>query len=158
MTPPRVTKIQADGFGSEGHPDTEGTSVPQVGQLVTVRNRQWVVTDVSAGSIASSDAYRMTAKPQHVVSLSSMGDDATNDRIQVLWELEVGPRVHEDRELPTPARGFDEPAELDAFLHAVRWGAVASADTTSLQAPFRSGIEIEEYQLEPTDNRLRQRG
>ncbi|WP_370011845.1 DISARM system SNF2-like helicase DrmD [Nocardiopsis sp. LDBS0036] len=123
--------------------------IPQAGQLVTVRNRQWVVTDVSAGSIASSDAYRMTARPQHVVSLSSMGDDATNDRIQVLWELEVGTRIHEDRELPTPVQGFDDPRKLDAFLHAVRWGAVASADTTSLQAPFRSGIEIEEYQLEP---------
>ncbi|MFJ6022590.1 DISARM system SNF2-like helicase DrmD [Nocardiopsis alba] len=149
MTSHSVADNEAYGFGPEDRPDTESTPVPQNGQLVTVRNRQWVVTDVSAGSIVSSDAYRMTAVTQHVVSLASMGDDETNDRIQVLWELEVGTRIHEDRELPTPVRGFDEPSELDAFLHAVRWGAVASADTTSLQAPFRSGIEIEEYQLEP---------
>src|SRR5438034_1878789 len=38
---------------------------------------------------------------------------------------------------------------LDAFLHAVRWGAISSADVRSLQSPFRSGIEIEDYQLDP---------
>jgi SNF2 family DNA or RNA helicase len=31
----------------------------------------------------------------------------------------------------------------------VRWGAIAPADTTALQAPFRSGIQIEDYQLDP---------
>jgi superfamily II DNA or RNA helicase len=31
----------------------------------------------------------------------------------------------------------------------VRWGAIASADTRALQAPFRSGITIEGYQLDP---------
>jgi hypothetical protein len=42
-----------------------------------------------------------------------------------------------------------DPAELDAFLHAVRWGAIASADVTALQAPFRSGVQINDYQLDP---------
>jgi SNF2 family DNA or RNA helicase len=37
---------------------------------------------------------------------------------------------------------------------AVRWGTVASADTSTLQAPFRSGITIEEYQLEPVARAL----
>ena len=31
----------------------------------------------------------------------------------------------------------------------MRWGAIASADKTVLQAPFRSGIQIEDYQLDP---------
>ncbi|MFD0772461.1 DISARM system SNF2-like helicase DrmD [Streptomonospora algeriensis] len=129
--------------------DAETPSAPEEGQLVTVRNRTWVVSGVRGGSIASSDPYAATARPQHVVSLVSIEDDAAEDRIDVLWELEPGTEVHEGNALPDPARGFDEPAELDAFLHAVRWGAIASADTTALQAPFRSGIEIEEYQLEP---------
>jgi hypothetical protein len=30
----------------------------------------------------------------------------------------------------------------DAFLNAVRWGAVSSADMQALQAPFRSGIDV----------------
>src|SRR5207248_141484 len=42
-----------------------------------------------------------------------------------------------------------EPARLDAFLDAVRWGATSTADVRALQAPFRSGIEIEDYQLDP---------
>jgi len=29
------------------------------------------------------------------------------------------------------------------------WGAIASADVRTLQSPFRSGIEIEDYQLDP---------
>jgi hypothetical protein len=51
-------------------------------------------------------------------------------------------------ELPEP-RGFDQPAHLEAFLDAVRWGAASIADTRQLQSPFRSGIEIESYQLDP---------
>ena len=46
-------------------------------------------------------------------------------------------------------QGFDAPRHLDAFLDAVRWGAISSADINALQSPFRSGIEIEDYQLDP---------
>jgi superfamily II DNA or RNA helicase len=38
---------------------------------------------------------------------------------------------------------------VGALLDAVRWGAVASADSTYLQAPFRSGVSVEPYQVEP---------
>jgi len=38
---------------------------------------------------------------------------------------------------------------LAVFLNAVRWGASVSADGRALQAPFRSGIDIEDYQLDP---------
>ena len=44
---------------------------------------------------------------------------------------------------------MDSPERLDAFLDAVRWGTVATADSKALQAPFRSGITIEDYQLDP---------
>lgn len=50
--------------------------------------------------------------------------------------------------MPRPD-GFDDPVVLDAFLDAVRWGAISSADMRALQAPFRSGIAIEDYQLDP---------
>ena len=64
------------------------------------------------------------------------------------WELEPGARVYDAMALPTPM-DFDAPHRLDAFLNAVRWGAASSADVRVLQAPFRSGIDIEEYQLDP---------
>src|SRR5207245_1649083 len=43
----------------------------------------------------------------------------------------------------------DEPRTLDAFLNAVRWGATTNADANVLESPYRSGIEIVDYQLEP---------
>ena len=54
-----------------------------------------------------------------------------------------------------PAGAFDDPGRLDAFLDAVRWGAVTSADPKLLQSPFRSGISIEDYQLQPVVQALR---
>ena len=68
--------------------------------------------------------------------------------MQVIWELEPGTTVHEKSTLPDPD-SFDHPKRLQAFLDAVRWGAVSQADDKALQSPFRSGIEIDDYQLDP---------
>lgn len=121
-------------------------SAPAEGQLVTVRNRVWVVSGVARSSIAPQS---MTGRPQHAVTLVSIEDDARDEQLRVVWELERGAVAHDQHLLPDPAGGFDEPAQLDAFLDAVRWGAIASADKTVLQAPFRSGIKIDDYQLDP---------
>ncbi|HWR47249.1 MAG TPA: hypothetical protein VN327_06490, partial [Pseudonocardiaceae bacterium] len=99
--------------------------------------------------MASSDPHVLTGRAPHVVSLASIEDDARDEELSVVWELEPGSVVHDVAVLPSPEHGFDEPSELAGFLHAVRWGAVASADTTALQAPFRSGVQIEDYQLDP---------
>lgn len=115
-------------------------SVPEQGQLAVVRQRRYVVTDVRSGALAEH--------PQHLVSLTSIEDDALGEELQVIWEIEPGARAFEKMELPEP-KGFDQPAHLEAFLDAVRWGAASVADTRQLQSPFRSGIEIESYQLDP---------
>jgi hypothetical protein len=99
--------------------------------------------------VASSDPHVLTGRAPHVVSLASIEDDARDEELSVVWELGPGSVVHDVAVLPSPEHGFDEPSELAGFLHAVRWGAVASADTTALQAPFRSGVQIEDYQLDP---------
>jgi superfamily II DNA or RNA helicase len=119
---------------------------PTVGQLARVRGRMWVVGNVDRDSQAGLDGRPV----QHLVSLVSVEDDATGEELEVVWEIEPGTDVIERAELPAILQGkLDEPRELDAFLDAVRWGAVTSADQRSLQAPFRSGITIEDYQLEP---------
>ncbi|MBT2524559.1 DISARM system SNF2-like helicase DrmD [Streptomyces sp. ISL-99] len=125
-------------------------AVPAHGQLVTVRNRQWVVTEVTRSSVAGEDPARIadTSAP-HLVALVSVEDDARDEELRVVWELEQGAVVHNQYTLPSPTAGIDAPDRLDAFLDAVRWGAIASADKTALQAPFRSGVEIQEYQLDP---------
>ncbi len=123
------------------------SSAPEQGQIVTVRQRRYVVTGVLPSTLSTSPLVSQAA-PQHLVTLTSIEDDALGEGLQVIWELEPGARISEKVDLPDPS-GFDPPARLDAFLDAVRWGAIASADVRALQAPFRSGIEIEDYQLDP---------
>lgn len=122
------------------------TSAPEQGQLAVVRQRRYVVTDVRRG--ATMAHVPSGAPPQHLVSLTSIEDDALGEDLQVIWELEPGALAIEKMALPEP-RGFDQPAHLEAFLDAVRWGAASIADTRQLQSPFRSGIETESYQLDP---------
>jgi hypothetical protein len=123
-------------------------AIPEPGQLVRLRQRQYVVTDVRQSIAPTRISSAGLQKSQHVVSLASIEDDAMGEELQTIWELEPGAHVYERVELPQPT-GFDAPERLDAFLDAVRWGASSSADIRNLQAPFRSGIEIEDYQLDP---------
>src|SRR5438105_6904101 len=122
--------------------------VPELGQVVRCRDRVWAVNEV-APSALPPDPIAGT-RPQHLVRMSSIEDDGFGDELTVIWELEAGTQVIPHQELPRPQAGrLDPPGRLDAFLDAVRWGAVATADSTALQAPFRSGITIEDYQLDP---------
>ena len=120
------------------------SALPQPGQLVHVRHRPFVVRDVRASALP----VRGSAEKQNLVTLSSLEDEGLGEEMTVIWELEPGAVCHEESGLPSPA-GFDEPRRLEAFLDAVRWGAISQADDRALQSPFRSGIEVEEYQLDP---------
>ncbi len=112
------------------------------------RDRIWAVNEVAPSSLPA-DPLSGT-RPQHLVRMSSLEDDGFGDGLAVIWELESGTQVIPHQELPRPDAGrLDPPERLEAFLDAVRWGAVATADSRALQAPFRSGITIEDYQLDP---------
>ncbi len=122
---------------------------PEEGQLVTVRDRHWIVRSVTASSLPV-DVMSPHHSLQHLVEMSSVEDDGLGDELTVIWEIEPGARILETANLPKPIAGkFDDPGRLKTFLDAVRWGAVTSADSQALQAPFRSGITIEDYQLDP---------
>jgi superfamily II DNA/RNA helicase len=123
-------------------------NVPEQGQLVQVRSRQWVVNNVKPSSLPSVALKPEFTGPQNLLTLSSVEDDGLGEELQVVWEIEPGARVIEKVALPEPT-GFDAPDKLDAFLDAVRWGAASTADLKNIQSPFRSGIEIEDYQLDP---------
>ncbi len=127
---------------------SSSSAVPEQGQLVTVRQRRYVVTDVQKSSLPPSPLALSPDEQQHLISLRSIEDDALGETLDVIWELEPGAKIEETVGLPE-VKGFDVPERLDAFLDAVRWGAISSADMRALQAPFRSGIEIEDYQLDP---------
>lgn len=117
-------------------------TAPEPGQLVEVRRRQWIVSDVDAAAAAPELPKRS------LVKLASIDEDALGEELEVLWEIEPGAHVIERAGLPTLA-ALDPPEDLEAFLDAVRWGAAANADRGYLQAPFRSGVSIEDYQLDP---------
>ena len=125
--------------------------VPEVGQIVAVRGASWAVTEVLQQSLPRSAHDDAVHQLQHAVTLQSVDDDRLGDELRVVWELEPGRSLRPPQELPTtidPKR-FDPPERLAAFIDALRWGAVTSADVRTVQAPFRSGANVEPYQLEP---------
>lgn len=125
--------------------------VPEVGRLVNVRGARWSVTDVSAQSLPRSSADDGRAELQHAVALQSIEDDHYGRELTVIWELEPGRSVVREQGLPEhidPSK-FDNPSTFAAYVDALRWGALTSADPKTLQAPFRSSATVEDYQLEP---------
>lgn len=120
-------------------------ALPEIGQLAIVRKRPFVVTEIIPPTAGIGGT---AAQQNHLIKLSSVEDDGLGDELQVIWELEPGTAVHEKSALPDPD-SFDPPKRLQAFLDAVRWGAVSQADDKALQSPFRSGIEVDDYQLDP---------
>src|SRR5262245_7849100 len=101
------------------------SSLPEQGQLVSVRSRRWVVGEVNKSTLPPSPLEPVPAQPQHLVSLLSVEDDALGEELQVVWEIEPGAEVIEKVALPEQT-GFDAPDRLDAFCEAVRWGAASS--------------------------------
>ena len=148
-----MTAIAAD--HSVDQPDGTSQSfvppLPEQGQIVNVRGATWAVAEVTTQGLPRSPADEGDPGLTHVVQLQSLDEDRLGLELAVVWELEVGHSVAPDQGLPETISpdGFDDPNTLAAFVDAVRWGAVTSADGSSFQAPFRSGANVEAYQLEP---------
>ncbi len=93
---------------------------PDLNQLVRVRGRHWVVSDVRRSTL-KHDPLAVHDRLQHLVELSSVEDDGLGETLSVVWEIEPGARVLASETFPIPRRGhFDEPERLSAFLDAVR--------------------------------------
>ena len=132
-------------------------SLPDVGQLVRVRGQQWVVSDVSTAALPIDELAATALPGRTLATLTSVSEDDLGEELAVIWEVEPGRTVIPAGELPDvpdPA-SWDDPQTLGALIDAVRWGTVATADVTTLQAPFRAGIQIKDYQLEPVAKALR---
>jgi superfamily II DNA or RNA helicase len=109
--------------------------------LVHVRQRRWVVEAVAPPPLRGDAS---------IVDLACIDDDAQGQPLSVLWEVEPDARVLEgDPWATVGAKGFDDPDVFSAYLNTRRWNSVTSTDPTLFQAPFRAGIRIDAYQLEP---------
>jgi hypothetical protein len=103
------------------NPATQSLSgAPEQGQLVTVRQRRYVATDVTESTLPDGALTPVATSPEHLVTLSCLEDDALGEELRVIWELEPGARVLEKVDLPPNPTTFDDPSRLDAFLDAVR--------------------------------------
>jgi SNF2 family DNA or RNA helicase len=114
---------------------------PEPGQLVHLRQRRYLVEE----TVPPPEPGDAT-----LVHLACVDDDAQGQPLDVLWECEVDPEI-----LRTEAwsdlgtKGFDDPERFAAYIHTLRWNAVTAADARLFQSPFRAGIRLDAYQLEP---------
>ena len=120
---------------------------PEVGELVQVRSRRWLVEEVTPSEIPGAST---------LVTLACAEDDAQGQALRVFWDYEIDRRILEEEGWAHLAeRGFDDPRRFAAFLHTLRWHCVTATDANLFQAPFRAGIRIDAYQMEPLRKALR---
>jgi SNF2 family DNA or RNA helicase len=122
------------------------TATPQQGQIVRVRSRQYLVDDVVSPP-RPGDAT--------LVRMACLDDDAQGQPLDVLWEKEVDGKILTGEAWQDLAsRGFDPPDLFSAYLHTLQWNCVTATDPKLFHSPFRAGIQINAYQLEPLQKAL----
>ena len=120
---------------------------PEVGELVQLRSRRWLVEEVTEPPMPGGSA---------VVRLACADDDAQGQELTVFWDYEIDRRIlKEEGWRDLAAKGFDPPRQFTAFLHTLRWNCVTATDPNLFQSPFRAGIKIDAYQMEPLRKALR---
>ena len=121
-----------------------GSDLPRPGDVVRLRTRTYLVEEIQAGLDG------------HVVRGSCLDDDAQGQEVEVVWELELGTEIlGEEVWKRIGEKGFDDPRFFSAYMHALRWNCVTATNPNLFQAPFRAGIRIDAYQLEPLRKALR---
>ena len=117
------------------------TGVPDVGQLVHVRSRRWLVEEI-VSPVSPADSP--------LVRLACADDDAQGQSLDVYWDYELDRQIlDEEGWQDLASQGFDDPRQFAAFLHTLQWNCVTATDPNLFQAPFRAGIKIDAYQMEP---------
>src|ERR1700722_3180146 len=121
--------------------------VPEIGQIVAVRQRLYLVDHVIL-PLNPSDSL--------LLRLSCVDDDAQGQPLDVLWDRELDAQVITGEAWEAIAkRGFDPTDRFAAYLNTLRWNCVTSTDPNLLQSPFRAGIRLDAYQLEPLRKALK---
>jgi SNF2 family DNA or RNA helicase len=112
--------------------------IPSTGQIVRVRTRHWLVGAVEPSAHGT------------LVQVACVDDDAQGEELQVVWEVELDAVILDSEAWEKIGRrDFDRPEYFAAYLNTLRWNCVTSTNEKLFQAPFRAGIRIEAYQLQP---------
>ena len=126
---------------------TTAARIPQPGEIARVRQRTYLVDEI--------------VKPSRVVDstlvrLSCVDDDNQGQPLEVLWEKELDPQILTGEAWDQiAAKGFDDSKLFAAYLNTLKWNCVTSTDPKLFQSPFRAGIRLDAYQLEPLRKALR---
>lgn len=111
---------------------------PAQGQIVRLRTRHWLVEDTSPSPVGTW------------IRLACVEDDSQGDTLEVIWETELdGQILDAEAWAKIGEKGFDDSRLFAAFFNTLRWHCVTATDPKLFQAPFRAGIRIDAYQLEP---------
>jgi SNF2 family DNA or RNA helicase len=82
--------------------------------------------------------------------LSCVDDDAQGTELEVIWEVELdGQILDQEAWAKIGEKGFDDPRQFAAYFNTLRWHCITATNPKLFQAPFRAGIRIDAYQLEP---------
>ncbi|MGO9122886.1 MAG: DISARM system SNF2-like helicase DrmD [Desulfomonilaceae bacterium] len=116
-------------------------NLPTPGQIARVRQRLYLVEEVLQAKGTGDSS---------LVRLSCVDDDNQGVKLEVLWDRELNPEVLTGEAWDSIAKkGFDEPRLFAAYFNTLRWNCITATDPKLFQSPFRSGIQIDAYQLEP---------
>jgi superfamily II DNA or RNA helicase len=115
--------------------------LPKPGEIARIRQRLYLVEEsVRPPNVGESPLVR----------LSCVDDDAQGQPLEVLWDREIDAEVLTGEAWEAIAqRGFDQPRKFAAYLNTIRWNCVTATDPQLFQSPFRAGIRLDAYQLEP---------
>ena len=121
-------------------PEATPEQAPKVGDLVRMRSRQWLVEEVVHPPEGGS--------PQ--VTLACAEDDAQGQSLTVFWDFELDRAIlQEEGWADLGSRRFDSPRYFAAFFNTLRWNCTTATRANLFQAPFRAGIHLDAYQMEP---------
>ena len=84
------------------------------------------------------------------MALARADGDARAEELEVFWDCEPDRRILEgEARSSLGERGFDTPRRFAAYVNTLRWNSVTATDPRLLHAPFRAGIKLDAYQIEP---------
>ena len=123
------------------------TQVPQPGQITRVRQRLYLVEDV---------VPPRRVRDASLVRMACIDDDNQGQPLAVLWESEIDCEVVTGEDWASIAnRGFDDARMFASYFNTLKWNCVTSTNPRLFQSPFRAGIRLDAYQLEPLRKALR---
>ncbi|MFM9965548.1 MAG: DISARM system SNF2-like helicase DrmD, partial [Planctomycetaceae bacterium] len=123
------------------------TAAPHPGQIARVRQRLYLVESVVEPPRVGDS---------RLVRLSCVDDDAQGQPLEVLWDREIDTEILRGEAWDAIAkRGFDQSRVFAAYLNTLKWNCVTATDPKLFQSPFRAGIKLDAYQLEPLRKALR---